>query len=224
VDNSSGGGSIASAINKMVAKGVVDPLGNTAAESGHYTLSPGNTVWADTAAQLGNSVTRLQLLGHLSNSSYRHFYFFGHGSPASITAYQPGTRITKNQFAIYLGNYIAVQSMTNGHPYRLVFLDGCETGKGTMCEAFGIPRKFTVNAFFQNVGVPSRAFVGFKENILLSAEDFLSRRLSLAAFFTAWREEIPLDQCISAANSAGFTGFTNSIVVYGAEDLRRNGP
>ena len=77
------------------------------------------------------------------------------------------------------------------HPYRFVFLDGCETAKGHWASVFGIPEEpktlsyyFTPNGTI--IGRPS-AFVGWKKRI-----PFASKAFPLAVFpgFAKFRQQL----------------------------------
>lgn len=50
---------------------------------------------------------------------------------------------------------------TNRHAYRFVFLDGCETAKGNLPLAFGIPKKKLTLVNFADDGRRPCAFMGW---------------------------------------------------------------
>src|ERR1019366_1549634 len=117
------------AVQNMILDGVVNIL------YGHYTLAPNGNTPNGNAWILDQTGNVNQLLDALDGN--RNFYFFGHGGPLSFGAYH-GSFI--NNYGLYeLGNFPASRIPTNTHPYKLVFIDGCQTGKGNLCESFGIP-------------------------------------------------------------------------------------
>lgn len=75
------------------------------------------------------------------------------------------------------------------HPYRFVFLDGCDTAKGNLPEVFGIPKKVVSDADRNNkYGLFRRAFLGWtgsdaasvKGTMPINHKEFFER------FFQLW--------------------------------------
>lgn len=200
--------------NSMVASGVVDILGPK------YTLSPGNSMNADKAFQMNSPATKTNLMSYLWDGTARNFYFFGHGSPNSIGGVSGDPVITEREMSRLLFNFFNLAKPNNYHPYRLVYIDACETGKGTYCEAFGIPAKTLNRDFFTTAGLRSRAFLGFKGDVTFNRQQWEARAARLAGFFTDWViNRKTLQQCVD--NAANFTiqPLDSSWVIYGATNL-----
>ncbi|WP_205880807.1 hypothetical protein [Limisphaera ngatamarikiensis] len=102
----------------------------------------------------------LKLRLALIHPTSRNFYYFGHGGRDQI-GYGTNdlTRITTAQLyrALATGNPLS----TNRHAYRFVFLDGCETAKGDLPLAFGIPKKTMTLEDFADDGRRPCAFMGW---------------------------------------------------------------
>ena len=199
---------------------------------------------------LGNFNTpfEIQLLGdwitvvtNLANPASRDFIYFGHGSENILGV---GTNISANTVAIDTRNIEIILHNTatdpligtNRHPYRFVYLDGCETADGRWPLVFGIPKqKGMVTTDFTNKrGIRPRAFFGWnrKKNFTdwfvtdLLDPDFQTWR---DTFWKKWAERDnqgnPLRNIKQAATLADTNpnGSSNSAgggrVIYGAEDL-----
>jgi hypothetical protein len=165
-----------------------------------YQLSPGN-VAQSFAFQMANFSDKTNLLNYLADVNYRNFYFFGHGNADVIAAYNTAeTAIGTREIGKKLGNFLSAAIPENFHPYRFVFIDGCNTGKGKFCEAFGIPAQTTSTNFFITAGVRSRAFLGFKKTILFNEAQWDWRSLMLGGFFADWMSgTITLQGCVNNA-------------------------
>jgi hypothetical protein len=202
--------------------GVVSTLGNYGLGA---PMSPGN-VSQSSAFQMADANTRSQFLGYLADSQYRHFYFFGHGSPYAFGTH--GAVITYSQLDQVLNNFFITAKPANYHPYRLVFIDACNAGKASMCEAFGIPAQTLNNQFFANTHVQSRAFLGFKTTTNFDPSQWTWRALMLGGFFDDWMlgGNTTLQTCVNnavnAVHSNGFQPLPSSWVIYGATDLTKN--
>jgi hypothetical protein len=150
------------------------PIGALDPHGAQSNLSPGN--FPETSAfELADASSRANLLRYLASSSpqYENFYYFGHGNSSVISAYNgTGSAITGTQIAYALGNVPLSYPNPNSaydnssfpasfsptvnpsiqrvalHPYRFVFLDGCNTGAGNLCESFGIPAITVSTNFF----------------------------------------------------------------------------
>jgi hypothetical protein len=189
-----------------------------------YQLSPGN-VAQSSAFEMGGLTDKTNLLSYLADGSYRNFYFFGHGNPTVISAF-PSSGVAINAFTIsqMLGNFLSGAKPENFHPYRLVFINGCDNGKGKFCEAFGIPAQTLNNSFFATAGVRSRAFLGFKKSISFNTAQWEDRSIMLGTFFGDWMSFKPLNQCVQDAQNMAVQPMDSSAVIYGATDLQKNTP
>jgi len=209
----------------------------------HGTLSPGN-VPQTSAFELADTNSRAQLLSYLASSTYENFYYFGHGNDSAISAYNSAaTGITSQQIAFALGNVplsfsgppelinidppIMVYPTINPsirrvalHPYRFVFLDGCETGTGNFCEAFGIPAVTVNTNFFAAAGVEPRAFLGYTQEISFNTAQWDWRAFMIGGFLADWEgNNLDLQSCVGNAQNAiyseGFQPMDSSAVIYG---------
>lgn len=200
--------------------GVTQTLGSYGL--GTYELSYGNE--QGSAFLMGDGATKTNLLSFLSDIGFRNFYYFGHGSPCSIGGGTPLIpTITANELQRTLQNLVAGLRAANRHPYRLVFLDGCNTGSGTLCEQFGIPAQALSTNFFNAAGVRSRAFLGFKKTITFDPAQWTWRSIMLGGFFADWQGGNILQVCVSNAvngvHSYGHQPMGSSWVIYGATNL-----
>jgi len=113
---------------------------------------------------------------------------------------------------------------TNSHPYRFVFIQGCDTGKAAFCEAFGIPAQPLNNALFAANGVRSRAFLGFTTDADFNPEPWPQSADLLANFWQQWNNNVPLNQSVNNAVNFGSGGLDANWVIYGAADLYKGAP
>jgi hypothetical protein len=202
--------------------GVVSTLGNYGLGA---PMSPGN-VSQSSAFEMADTNSRAQFLSYLAGN-YRHCYFFGHGSPtafgtkgAVITAYD----VSRALFNVPLSWQIQHTAL---HPYRLVFIDGCQAGAGNMCESFGIPAMTVNTNFFANLGIESRAFLGFKKTTSFNPEQWTWRAIMLGGFFDDWMRPggTPLQTCVNNAINGVYeqqVTLDSSWVIYGAVDLMKD--
>jgi hypothetical protein len=97
----------------------------------------------------------------LYNPASRNLIYFGHGGPTGIGHNTSNT----NQFipAAEIANVLHTNpGQTNRHAFRLVFLDGCSTAKGTLPESFGIiHREGVPDIDYYNASLRPSAFVGW---------------------------------------------------------------
>ncbi|MGI8965154.1 MAG: hypothetical protein ACR2H1_03590, partial [Limisphaerales bacterium] len=195
-----------------------------------YQLSPGNIPLSNTAFWVNNAERKTNLLEYFGDITYRNAYIFAHGTATSFGGKgadgknDPSTLITDTKLNKYVKNYLNVDKPANLHPYRFVFMDGCELGKGKICEVFGIPAKTTTVAYFATSGVKSRAFLGFKKRTRFNAAQWDYRASTLAAFYQDWLNFNTLGTCISNAVSRTQQPLDPSWVIYGAKDMKVNSP
>jgi hypothetical protein len=198
----------------MVAGAVVDSLYNA------YTLSPGNPPNSDTAFAMYDSYTKASLLDSLADINFRNFYFFGHGSPYTIGGVAGDPTIGYTQISHRLSNFFVTAKPVDYHPYRFVFIDGCNAGKGGFCEAFGISAQTLSRAFFTTAGVRSRAFLGFKENVTFNPQQWEAREDMLANVFGDWVVRgRTLEEAVNNARNFTLQPMDSSWVIYGASDF-----
>lgn len=202
----------------VVGRGVVDIIG--ALSGPHYKLSPGNIPEGATF-RVANSYNRESLLDRLNEYEYRNFYWLGHGSASSISALEPGTTITETDIRHEACNFPSSNRPANYKPFRFVFLDSCESAKGTLCEAFGIsPQTLTVQHFI-NAGVRPRAFLGYKDKVTFNFAQYEYRQDMLVRFWQDWMDGNTLAYCVQRARSFTLCPMDSSWIIYGATDMTR---
>ncbi len=219
-------------------------------------VSPGNnwsTVFTvDSPASAQQLLGYLQGSLNGSNNKYRNFYFFGHGNNHEFGSYTgAGGDLTQDQIAYALGNVplsydyaivlpfggygypvIRIPTPTTVqtaalHPYRFVFIDGCDSAAGTMSEAFAIPAATLSTNNFIAASRESRVFIGYT-GVKYNWDQFgyLPYSEMMYNFLNAWTTgSLNAQQCVNAAKQDTWpTGRTyanmdGSAVVYGTADL-----
>jgi len=116
----------------------------------------------------------------------------------------------------------------NQHPYRFVFLSGCNTANGDWPLAFGIPkqRNMVITDFTNKRGLRPRAFLGWNNPQIYRYVNAGLLELNFqqwqGQFFQAWQQANNLTAAITRAthNPDGSVNTGNQgSVVYGASDL-----
>jgi hypothetical protein len=211
-----------------VYMGVIHALSNYGLGA---NLSPGN-VDQSTAFCLSDATAKTNLLSYLADWHYSNFYFFGHGNASAIGGFGgSGTKIDFYALQKALGNFLHSGKPANYHPYRFVFIDGCSTGAGNFCEAFGIPAQTLNNAFFSGAGVNSRAFLGFKKpkSFPSSSDGWQWYAMMIGGFYEDWQSgSYTVQNCVNRAVSGFWTSsyytMDSSAIIHGASDLQYNTP
>lgn len=191
-------------------------------------VSPGNSAQSGTVFTLQDESSRTNLLNYLADHRYENFYFFGHGNNSAIGSYN-GFNLTLDQIAFALLNVPLsyVNPHVAEHPYRFVFIDACDTGKGNFCESLGIPAQTLSTNNFAAQGVESRAFVGFKSwNININFVGWMGYSEMTGFFLDDWLSgNVDVKTCVqNAQNNVHGSGvdMDGSAVIYGAYDLTHN--
>jgi hypothetical protein len=182
--------------------------------------------------ELNSETDWLVLLQDLHVEDVRNFYYFGHGGPGLIGRCDLSTNppvltfLSSANINTGLHNNPKSQSLTP-HPYRFVFLDGCDTANGPLCETFGIPKKKNMTAStFTNKGLRYRAFMGWDNHQIISlAQSITIPHVNfVSTFFTKWATPddenrlLTLRQAIDQSKGA-WTEVDKHLVVYGFEGL-----
>lgn len=177
---------------------------------GPYTL-------VDHGSVADNSGSWTNWLGDLKDTSNANLYHFGHGGQNGVgiqpsahrgfTDTEIGNTLTNGYTGGILGFF---KSFVVKHPYRFVFLDGCNTGDGDLCVAFGTERKKTTAAQFTQKGLPTRAFMGWwtsKQYITVSqGHQFDPDHYNFVVrFFDKWSTGQSLQNAITQSLPSGFT-------------------
>jgi hypothetical protein len=172
--------------------------------------------------------------GRVGQPVVRNLFYFGHGSGEQIGAGEdPNLKLTRQDFLTMFRNGKDPLTQTNRHPFRFVFLDGCETAKGDLCLDFGIPKKEMVAAdFASDRGLRPRAFVGWKDKKLIGVAGALNQthKQFVDNFFALWPttpsgEDLPygvkqaLEKAAKNENDEPYTQMGTDVTAYGATDL-----
>lgn len=159
----------------------------------------------------------------LATTGTRDFYYFGHGSPASLG----GGGLPAATIAKLLGNNAVT---TNSHPYRFVFLDGCLTANGNFPQAFGILKieNMAGTDFSDKRGIRQRAFMGWDKTKIIGGLGAYwndSHSGLVTGFYQNWQIRNPQTGYGQWGVKAafGFAAATNSMSggmkIYGSKDL-----
>ncbi len=109
---------------------------------------------------LDNPTEWADFIGWLQDTRARNLFYFGHYIEKTMEIGGGADGDITNLTSI-LHNYHVSQGYTFAHPYGFVFMDGCNTGNGNLCESFGIPKSTKSVATMNAAGLNPRAFVGW---------------------------------------------------------------
>jgi hypothetical protein len=105
----------------------------------------------------------------VSNAPTRNFYYFGHGGGRSIGG-EPGRNtiegdeMSSTDIAAFL--HIFDPTHPQFHPYRFVWLDGCDTATGDWARRFGMIEKIDVPiGYYQKHKIRPSTFCGWGETL-----------------------------------------------------------
>jgi hypothetical protein len=171
------------------------------------------------------------LLTDLDNDEVRNFFYFGHGSAETIgqRSMNPPRYLDKANLNLGLNNFPHI-SPYGWHPYRFVFLDGCNTAKGDLCKVFGIPKERNVpGSRFSNKGLRYRAFMGWDKPLIVGWAGAIDNTHVnfMTKLLQKWPEEKPssnpprpytLREAVDLAKVAYQTAIDH-LIIYGYEGL-----
>jgi hypothetical protein len=175
------------------------------------------------------------VLANLNDTSSRDLFWTGDGGAGALG--RPENLCYQGSFDLVLHNHGANYARLTKHPYRFVFLWGCNTADGTWPETFGIPHSSMTIADFTLVrGIPPRAFVGFAGKVSAAAWKGLQSGNIVPGmdgwinnFWWNWtHSNTVLTNAISSATVDPYYGTlsyqigTNGLTIYGAVDLISN--
>jgi hypothetical protein len=164
----------------------------------------------------------------LYDPSSRNLVYFGHGGPNAL-GYNPANTnrfITAAEIASHLHTIPAGQ--TNRHAFRFVFLDGCQTAKGNLPEAFGIIHRENVDLDdYTAASMRPSAFAGWNAEKWITFLDGSYINYDHVTFISAVQTQMLLGDGIhdaiqnAAHNWNVFFSFNwvNQMAVYGFWDL-----
>jgi hypothetical protein len=207
----------ASTIIGAVALSFASAISSFAIEGIHLSVQSSNVILSWQSTNTGESYI----------IQYRQTLNAADPSPSGIGSINPAASINVYDLQKAMGNFLNTAKPQNFHPYRLVFIDGCSTGKGNFCEVFGIPAQTVNNQFFANNGVESRAFLGFKSPKNFSPTQWTWYALMIGGFYADWQSgQNTVQQCVANAvngvHNSGEVTMDSSWVIYGAPDLQIN--
>lgn len=150
----------------------------------------------------------------------RNIYYYGHGGPNTLGygSNDPNNGTRASAIQSVLRNRFLKEDFNIRHPFRFVFLDGCQTGSKSSewPTSFGIMPKELTGADFATLGLPNRAFVGWKKNIVTTAFE-TTRHTFVLRFFDNWMEgrQDLIDALTSAATGTIGSGEVNKLQIWG---------
>jgi hypothetical protein len=173
-----------------------------------------------------------QIRGLLGGSRSENFFYFGHGA-VDFIGVRSGNKITSSDLVSILTNNVqsGIQAIYGAlqHPYRFVFLDGCNTAKGKLPAAFGIPSLVVSEDDWNNkYFIQPRAFLGWSTYTAASVKRTLSgeHALFVEDFWGSWgsgNSSQPNNSLNNAAfnpdNGQRFTELDHKITLYGDPTL-----
>jgi hypothetical protein len=198
-----------------------------------------------------NMLATQYLPSHTTGQDALNLYYFGHFDKnnnlggTSVQSWAISQDRLQNQILL---NGPSMPWQVNHHPYRFVFIDGCNSGKRNLCLAFGIPNEETTMLAMQTQKLQPRAFVGWKNYKVskLGSNGGLTYDIwhlqYIAYFFSLWANgtsptthgpyrlnealnnaDGPLTAIQSPNGTAKpTTSFFEDIQIYGADDLLFN--
>lgn len=168
---------------------------------------------------------------HLSYPVCRDFFYFGHGSEDALG--DGNTCFTiQDAHTFFRNNSKDPLTATNRHPFRFVFLDGCNTADGNWPQAFGIPKQkgMKITDFTQKRGIRPRAFMGWNRkkvfsSVLGGSQLNPDHSTWVSTFWNTWATRDASGgprYNISEARDAANTASPNAklgMMIYGADNL-----
>jgi hypothetical protein len=192
---------------------VLDTVAGIFADEGgrnDYNLLPSgfNVPYTQTAFQWtgGYSLSQINLVNALKDSTSANFFWHGHGLVNEITPTRSSPRTTVLWSSTVAGDLLNSDRWgLSRHPYRLVILDACLSFSPEWADAFGIPRFSISQTQWAKYGVDAQAFVGWTVNLPLykslyngsSGTDALTEWGTAEGILqTYWMLGYPLNYCV----------------------------
>ena len=199
-------------VQDMMIDGVINPCQSVPGGVWPQPANdPNGNAW--TWGANGDGTTLMQYLPSASD-----LYYFGHGTPYSFGV-SSNSHITYHDLVTNLHNFPGSNVPTNTHPYKLVFIDGCQSGGGPLCEAFGIPAGQYDTNFFAASALRTRAYVGYTKTISFNPDNWTQRANMLAQFWNNWFKGYhSIHYCVTNAQNA-VVPMDASAVIYGATNM-----
>lgn len=222
----------------LMLNGVINIIGSPASFDSYALLPNGNVPFGG-SFRYDNDQDKAVLLDALKSSG--NFFWFGHGSTASISGNDKRSSLLSDDVEKALDNKKHRTSRKvvyeNKRPYRLVILNGCSTYHPDWANAFGIDfskeGSTDIVLEYQFTGRKPQAFVGWTVDVdvppshPLSSGAHAEYALALGEMFSRWMGGFPLETCLDffadTATSYGFTG-QDKWRISGCYDLTRYDP
>jgi hypothetical protein len=173
-----------------------------------------------------------QVRGLLSDGRSENFFYFGHGATDFIGVKSGNKIASTNLVAILTNNLVSgIQTLygPQKHPYRFVFLDGCDTAKGNLPMSFGIPNQPVLENDWDNkYFLQPRAFLGWSSGTGQSVKSQMpgDHLNFIVNFWNAWggNDNAQLQDSLTVAalnpaNNQRFTELDHRITLYGDPTL-----
>ena len=169
----------------------------------------------------------LRQLLHFSEA--RNFVYFGHGAANLLGT--GSTKITDEDLRDVILRDTTDPTSVHEHPYRFVFLDGCNTAKGQLPEIFGLPakKKISEEKFNTKYKMFPRAFLGWSSLSITGPKSVLDqwRKNTTMDFWVRWSgldpegNYVQLPVGVEEASKVISAAFYNTkITLYGCPTLR----
>jgi hypothetical protein len=205
------------AITQMVLDGVVNVCANRMPGSIEPPANEQNgNAW--TWGSNGDADTIIQAI-----QGCNYLYYFGHGTPYSF-GMNSSNHVTYGDVVWALHNFPTNWGLTNlvntnCHPYKLVWIDGCQSAGGPMCEAFSVPSgQFSTN-FFNNAGVRSRAYVGYTKSISFNPDLADVYAVTEQNFWNGWFGEHSIHEIVTNCQAQVNGAMDKSAIIDGATNM-----
>ncbi len=179
------------------------------------------------ASEVGNWQAFRQALYHPYS---RNLFYSGHGGNSGIGYDSANTNVYIKRAEIESMLHTVPAGQTNRHAFRFVFLDGCSTAKGHLCEAFGIIRKENLpHSHYDNAGLRRTAYVGWNVDPTAGYASHLVKPdhwKFIQNFQYEWTTGWGVREALNRANNNGPAGSNDidpdDLTVFGCVDLGPN--
>jgi len=216
-------------INQCIQYGVVNPLIEPSSVSG-LSMTPyprvagfnddtGNGSKGNAGHLLTQDDADLFVTNILPRLNVQNFFFDGHGNPDAIGDGGDFISISRATIAELLENINDPHIPYDfSHPYRVVFLNACETANNTdWASTFGIPETIDFKDL-EAKQTGAQAFIGWYGDLRAPwtsinplNDDWGDQMQTMGVFFGAWMSGASLDTCIKMASSPYPLGNDHSI-------------
>lgn len=166
--------------------------------------------------------------GWLTDPWTANLFYFGHGDPNGVGP-TASLGLSEKDIGDALGNgypWGLPFYFRAAHPYRFVFLDGCNTARAGLCLAFGIVMKRTDESYYTASGIQPQAFMGWNNTIQYSVAhtQFDSHLYTFDVdFFYYWSNQgKSLKDAVNLSRTIESTNFVPMPGIWGYDQLKWN--